>query len=353
MDDAILSKLSTVELNETESVCLLLDDPDILEGIQEDDLSVFIHLYGCPSFNFDGFRKAMGRSWRCGSFSIQRFNDLFFKVFFDNQDTVDFVLSNGPWNFEDHLILVRPRRGGDLTSSQCLQKEFLWVLLTGLPRYCYTWEVGSKLSGIFDSVQIIELHEARHSGQRYFRLRLLINLLKPLQRVFRVTTPDGITHTGLLKYERLPLFCFSCGHVGHRFRECPTTLVENIKVSDFNFGSWKRGVDNLLSDQIFSRIVSADHSPVADASLRSPTPAEVFNSALIAPVLLEKPLSALRSEPLVDIPVTMHASPPLLTPQKRSSSDRVSTEFKESTELSHKKTKIYSAEVARQPRWSP
>lgn len=95
-DDEILKKLSNVELHAAETTCLLLDDPDIQEGIQEDDLSVFIHLNGGRSFNLDGFKQAMGRSWRCGSFSLQRVNDLFFQIFFGTQETVDFVLANGP-----------------------------------------------------------------------------------------------------------------------------------------------------------------------------------------------------------------------------------------------------------------
>lgn len=72
MDDSILKKLSNVELNEDESSCLLFDDPDITEGIKEDKLSVLVHIHGGKSFNLDGFKMTMGKSWRCGSFSIQR-----------------------------------------------------------------------------------------------------------------------------------------------------------------------------------------------------------------------------------------------------------------------------------------
>lgn len=98
---------------------------------------------------------------------------------------------------------------------------------------------------------------------KFFRLRLPINLSKPLQRVFRITTPDGTTHVGLLKYERLPNFCFSCGIIGHRFRDCPTTSDVSVQLSDLPFGAWIRGVDNLLSDQLFSKDIPVE--PTLDA----------------------------------------------------------------------------------------
>lgn len=121
---------------------------------------------------------------------------------------MDFVLSNGPWNFDNRLVLVRPRSSDASNRSHSLEKEYFWFILTGLPRYCNTLEVGSKLPSLFDSVTTVQLREDRSLGKKYFRIRALIHILKPLPRLFRITTPDGTTHVGLLKYERLPFFLF-------------------------------------------------------------------------------------------------------------------------------------------------
>lgn len=109
MDDSILKRLCSVDLNEQEHGCLALDNQDIIEGVKEDELSVLIHIPEGKPFNFEAFKIAMGKSWHCGSFSMQRFDEAFYQVFFGTQDTVDFVLTNGPWNFENQLVLVRPR----------------------------------------------------------------------------------------------------------------------------------------------------------------------------------------------------------------------------------------------------
>lgn len=78
MDESILRKLCNVELHEDEQRCLRLDDTDITEGLQEDALSVLIHVHGGKPFHLAGFKSAMGKSWRCGSFSIQKFDENFY-----------------------------------------------------------------------------------------------------------------------------------------------------------------------------------------------------------------------------------------------------------------------------------
>lgn len=128
MDNLILKCLCEVALHESESDNLLLDDSNIGEGIKEEDLSVFIHVCGNTSFNLEGFKTAMGKSWCCGSFSIQRFNEDFFQGFFGTQEIMDFALNHG--RFENYLVLVCSRSCLQEQASTTLEKEFFWVLLT-------------------------------------------------------------------------------------------------------------------------------------------------------------------------------------------------------------------------------
>lgn len=123
MDDSIIRRLCNVAL-EDENIFLQLEDPDINEGLKEDDLSVLAHIHGGKSINFEGFKMAMGKAWQCGSFSIQRFDDMFYQIYFGTQETVDFVLNNGPWNFDNNLVLVRPRSRLSSNLHKDLDTEF-------------------------------------------------------------------------------------------------------------------------------------------------------------------------------------------------------------------------------------
>lgn len=71
-----------------------------------------------------------------------------------SQDTVEFV-SNGPWNSENELVLVRPFYG--------LNKDFFG-----------TMEVGRKVVKILDSCSILQLGEDGQVGTKFFHFRVLV-----------------------------------------------------------------------------------------------------------------------------------------------------------------------------------
>lgn len=56
----------------------------------------------------------------------------------------------------------------------------------------------------------------------YVRVRISIDIMKPLQKmVFLELKDDDEVELSVL-YERLPDFCFCCRLIGHQFKECET-----------------------------------------------------------------------------------------------------------------------------------
>ncbi|MBA0725626.1 hypothetical protein Golax_022194, partial [Gossypium laxum] len=75
----------------------------------------------------------------------------------------------------------------------------------------------------------------------FMRIKVKIDIEKPLRRVVRFVDKDGSETIGLIKYERLPDFCFSCGIIGHTLKTC-ITKVDEEEMNDIylQFGSWMR-----------------------------------------------------------------------------------------------------------------
>ncbi|KMT00777.1 hypothetical protein BVRB_9g220580 [Beta vulgaris subsp. vulgaris] len=71
------------------------------------------------------------------------------------------------------------------------------------------------------------------------RLRILLDVTKPLRRVQRVALKDGSSALIEIKYERLPTFCYMCGRIGHIERDCLMASEEN-KEDEKQWGSWIR-----------------------------------------------------------------------------------------------------------------
>ena len=62
------------------------------------------------------------------------------------------------------------------------------------------------------------------------RVRVLIDITKPLCRGRKVTLEDGTTHWVSFKYEQLPNFCYWCGKLTHGDKDCPLWLANTTSL---------------------------------------------------------------------------------------------------------------------------
>lgn len=74
------------------------------------------------------------------------------------------------------------------------------------------------------------------------RLRVAIDITKPLCQGQRITMARGMDGWGSFKYEQLPIICYGCGRLTHSDRDSNSGV--KIKgpqnVGDKQYGSWLR-----------------------------------------------------------------------------------------------------------------
>ncbi|GAA0152310.1 hypothetical protein LIER_10822 [Lithospermum erythrorhizon] len=96
---------------------------------------------------------------------------------------------------------------------------------------------GVKLAGAFKESEVVEIREKDLDGQRFFRLRIRVDVSAPLRIL--VTLRCGVgTFKGLLSYERLPNMCFGCGKLGHLIKECATNSMVEGPRKEMRYGIW-------------------------------------------------------------------------------------------------------------------
>ncbi|KAI7999590.1 hypothetical protein LOK49_LG09G01115 [Camellia lanceoleosa] len=77
---------------------------------------------------------------------------------------------------------------------------------------------------------------------RTLRLRVEINIAKPLRRGLKLALSGRESVWVTLTYEKLPNFCFHCGLLGHSIRDCANKILgEGEEVgSPLQYGPWLR-----------------------------------------------------------------------------------------------------------------
>ena len=68
-------------------------------------------------------------------------------------------------------------------------------------------------------------YQWRSNGMgKCLRMRITINVTKPLKRGSKVTLPDGASILAIFKYERLPDFYYVCGRLDHQESDCDIVI---------------------------------------------------------------------------------------------------------------------------------
>ncbi|KAL0405609.1 UNVERIFIED_CONTAM: hypothetical protein Slati_3874800 [Sesamum latifolium] len=88
----------------------------------------------------------------------------------------------------------------------------------------------------------VELDNGGQFWGSSLQIRVGLNVNKPLRRVLKLHMVTGTESTISFTYERLPNFCYWCGHMGHimKFCECQYELGFDEKQDPLPFGPWLR-----------------------------------------------------------------------------------------------------------------
>ncbi|KAH9800887.1 CCHC-type domain-containing protein [Citrus sinensis] len=154
--------------------------------------------------NLEGLRSAMLQIWRTNKeVMIESLGSNIFMFKFAVEADKKRVMGGGPWHFDRALIvLTEPKGIGDIANQSFTHTSF-WVHLQYI-----------------GSVEEVNTYEDGNCIGEIVRLRISVDITKPLQKILEVETEDEGSISIPILYERLPNFCFCCGLIGHQYKEC-------------------------------------------------------------------------------------------------------------------------------------
>lgn len=192
--------------------------------------------------NREGLKTAMNQAWRTArEVKIESMGDNVFLFKFANAVDRKRILKGGPWHFDRALlVLAEPSGIGDIQKQSFTHTSF-WVQIHNIPIMCMARETIQMLGERIGAVEDIEADDAGDCIRQFARVRISVNITKPLKKVVYLQSEGDKIPLPVL-YEKLPDFCFCCAHIGHQFRECVN--YEGQPKEELRYGTWMRALSH-------------------------------------------------------------------------------------------------------------
>jgi hypothetical protein len=102
----------------------------------------------------------------------------------------------------------------------------MWVQVHGLPFGFIQQRVGQGISQFLGEFKAYDIRNTVHNS--YMRIKVKLNVTQPLKKEWKVRVNDGNYVPVFFKYEKLGVFCYRCGLLGHTDKVCPKLFEINF-----------------------------------------------------------------------------------------------------------------------------
>jgi len=182
----------------------------------------------------------MLRAWKIlGTVSFKVLGDNLFLLDFEHEWDKTQVMGERPWLFDANLVTIAEFDGFTPLSQMDFEKAAFWVRMYNLPLVCMGSAIGHQIGSTVGVVEDVEVNDGDVPWGEYLRVRILIDLAKPLDRGRKIMTKNKSTWVAF-QYEKIPNFCYNCGVVRHGRKGCVASdsHVEGGLPGESPFGSW-------------------------------------------------------------------------------------------------------------------
>lgn len=122
---------------------------------------------------------------------------------------------HGPWTFNSHLLILHQLKEGDDPLTVPLSWVDFWILIYDVPMGFMSEAVARQLGDFVGSFLEYDSSSSQLSYKRIMWVRVRVDVRKSLKRRKSITLPNGKSSFVRFEYDKLTLFCFICGKLGH------------------------------------------------------------------------------------------------------------------------------------------
>lgn len=213
-------------------------------------------------------------------------NNTYLFQFFHELD-LQRVLNDGPWSFEQSLLVLAKAQPDIPPTATPLETADFWIQIHDLPLGFFSEKAVMAIGNFIGDFLSIDDDSPTGWWKSFIRIRVRINITKPLASGMRIRRNGGDWSWISFRYERLPNFCFICSLIGHTEKFCIKPFEGYPTTAERQFGAWLRAQTQRPSPVSGNRWVVMDHDgrkTTTDSTEQNQGSTSVGTSALPAMV---------------------------------------------------------------------
>ena len=192
MDSDFIEQLQRIKLTTEEGEIIKVRPSQREKIIEECSLSLFGRFLTTKPINWRAAKNLLRNTWKFGSdLRIIDVGEDLVQFKFTMESQVQWVLNNGPWSFDNSLLLLRRWERGMTANKVIFTHCLLWVQVWGLPFDLFSEEVGQEIGRGLGRVVEVDWKGSNSDQARFLRIRVEIPLDKPLLRGSQIMNPEG------------------------------------------------------------------------------------------------------------------------------------------------------------------
>nr|XP_023928912.1 uncharacterized protein LOC112040249 [Quercus suber] len=221
MDSEFIARLQKIKLTADEGEVITVRAENREKTLEDCSLSLVGRFHTTKNINFRAAKNLLRSVWKMGKdMTITEVGDGLFQFKFAMESQLKWVLNNGPWSFENHILLFRRWEKG-MTALSVSFEIPIWVQVWGLPFDLINEEAGRDIGRGIGRVIEVDCKAIAADQAKFLRIRVDMQLDKLIRRGAPVLSPEGDTVWVAFQYER-----------------CVQLQLSQIEGEELPYGDW-------------------------------------------------------------------------------------------------------------------
>ena len=154
------------------------------------------------------------------------------------------ILDRSLWSFDKRLVPLKCFTSNVSLENVTFQWSPFWIRVFNILIKSMNATVGNYIANEIGVPLLVDAPKSGLMWGPYLRIRVDVDITKPLMRGQMIQIEGMEKGWVYFKYERLPIYCYWCGILGYKERECHKAKKGCISLEedDYQFGPWLRVV---------------------------------------------------------------------------------------------------------------